>query len=90
MLLACLLIGIVSVGAGVAAFFSMIQDAPQIDDAKLADPLSTKFYDKDGKFIYEYGKRKKRTKVTYDQIPSVLEDAFIATEDADFFITIMA
>ncbi|WP_342047156.1 transglycosylase domain-containing protein [Bacillus sp. OTU530] len=83
-LLACLLIGIVSVGAGVAAFFSIIQDAPQIDDAKLADPLSTKFYDKDGKFIYEYGKEK-RTKVTYDQIPSVLEDAFIATEDADFY-----
>ncbi|WP_051317146.1 transglycosylase domain-containing protein [Ectobacillus panaciterrae] len=84
LLLACLLVGIISVGTGVAIFFSMIKDTPQIDESKLADPLSTKFYDKDGNFIYEYGKEK-RTKITYNQVPKVLEHALIATEDAHFY-----
>ncbi|WP_440603089.1 transglycosylase domain-containing protein [Bacillus sp. GB_SG_008] len=83
-LLVCLLIGISLVGAGVVIFFYMIKDAPEIEASKLVDPLSTKFYDKDGKFIYEYGKEK-RTKITYDQVPKVLEQAFIATEDSHFY-----
>src|SRR6184192_2184143 len=76
-LLACVLFGVVSVGVGAIAFASMIKDAPKIDSSKLVDPLSTKFYDKNGNFIYEYGKEK-RTKITYEQVPKVLEQAFIA------------
>ncbi len=83
-LLACLLMGIISIGAGISVFFYIIKDAPSIDASKLADPLSTKFYDKDGNFIYEYGKER-RTKITYNQVPKVLEQAFIATEDARFY-----
>lgn len=83
-LLACVLLGVVSVGVGAIAFASMIKDTPKIDSSKLVDPLSTKFYDKNGNFIYEYGKEK-RTKITYDQVPKVLEQAFIATEDAHFY-----
>ncbi|KKI91865.1 penicillin-binding protein [Bacillus sp. SA1-12] len=83
-LLACLLLAVVSAGVGAISFSSMVKDAPPIDDAKLVDPLSTKFYDKNGKFLYEYGKEK-RTKITYDQVPRVLEQAFIATEDSHFY-----
>ncbi|ENQ3077799.1 PBP1A family penicillin-binding protein [Bacillus cereus] len=83
-LITCLLIGIVTLVAGVSAFFVMVKDAPKLDKAKLVNPLSTKFYDKDGKFIYEYG-AEKRTNVTYDQIPKVVENAFIATEDSRFY-----
>ncbi|MEI4800822.1 PBP1A family penicillin-binding protein [Bacillus sp. FJAT-51639] len=83
-LIACLLIGIVTLVAGVSAFFVMVKDAPKLDKAKLVNPLSTKFYDKDGKFIYEYG-AEKRTNVTYDQIPKVVESAFLATEDSRFY-----
>ncbi|MDP7978406.1 transglycosylase domain-containing protein [Bacillus sp. WLY-B-L8] len=83
-LITCLLIGIVTLVAGVSAFFVMVKDAPKLDKAKLEVPLSTKFYDKDGKFLYEYG-AEKRTKVTYDQIPKVVENAFIATEDSRFY-----
>ncbi|WP_020059567.1 penicillin-binding protein 1A [Bacillus sp. 123MFChir2] len=83
-LIACLLIGIVTLVAGVSAFFVMVKDAPKLDKAKLEVPLSTKFYDKDGKFLYEYG-AEKRTKITYDQIPKVVENAFIATEDSRFY-----
>ncbi|WP_416826706.1 PBP1A family penicillin-binding protein [Ectobacillus polymachus] len=83
-LVACLLIGIVTLGAGVATFFAMIKDAPKIDESKLADPVSTKFYDKDGNLIHEYGSQK-RTPITYDQVPKVVEEAFLATEDSRFY-----
>ncbi|MCM3738153.1 PBP1A family penicillin-binding protein [Bacillus cytotoxicus] len=83
-LIACLLIGIVTLVAGVSAFFVMVKDAPKLDKAKLVNPLSTKIHDKDGKFIYEYG-AEKRTNVTYDQVPKVVENAFLATEDSRFY-----
>ncbi|MDQ6600868.1 PBP1A family penicillin-binding protein [Bacillus salipaludis] len=83
-LLTCLVIGVVSVGAGAATFAEMIKGVPSIDASKLADPLSTKFYDRNGNFLYEYGKEK-RTKIKYEQVPKVLEHAFIATEDAHFY-----
>lgn len=83
-LIVCLVLGIVSTGAGALTFASMIKDVPNLDASKLIDPLSTKFYDVNGNFIYEYGKEK-RTKITYDQIPKVLEQAFIATEDSRFY-----
>ncbi|MFX3622783.1 MAG: PBP1A family penicillin-binding protein [Ectobacillus sp.] len=83
-LIACLLIGIVTLGAGVATFFAMVKDAPKIDESKLTVPLSWKFYDKDGNFIHEYG-AEKRTPITYDQIPKVFEEALLATEDVRFY-----
>ncbi|MGG2066336.1 PBP1A family penicillin-binding protein [Bacillus sp. S14(2024)] len=83
-LITCLLVGIVTLVAGVSAFFIMVKDAPKLDKAKLEIPLSTKFYDKDGNFIYEYG-AEKRTKITYDQVPKVVENAFLATEDSRFY-----
>lgn len=83
-LIACLLTGIVVLGAGVSTFFAMVKDAPKIDESKLADPLSTKFYDRNNAFLHEYGSQK-RTKITYDQIPKVLENAFLATEDSRFY-----
>ena len=83
-LLSLLVLIIVSIGAGVVTFASMIRDVPPLDASKLVDPLSTKFYDRNGHFLYEYGKEK-RTKISYSQVPKVLEHAFIATEDAHFY-----
>ncbi|PDY96106.1 penicillin-binding protein [Bacillus thuringiensis] len=83
-LVSCLLLGIVGLVAGVATFFVMIKDAPKLEKAKLVNPLSSKIYDKDGKLIYEYGKEK-RTNIMYDQIPKLVENAFLATEDARFY-----
>lgn len=79
-----MVLGLVSSGTGALTFASMIKDVPSLDASKLIDPLSTKFYDKDGKFLYEYGKEK-RTKITYEQVPKNLENAFIATEDSHFY-----
>ncbi|QIW21899.1 penicillin-binding protein 1A [Bacillus thuringiensis] len=83
-LIGCLLLGIVGLIVGVSAFFVMVKDAPKLDKSKLVNPLSTKFLDKNGNFFYEYG-AEKRTHVTYDQIPKVVESAFLATEDSRFY-----
>ncbi|MEH7548008.1 MULTISPECIES: transglycosylase domain-containing protein [Bacillaceae] len=83
-IIACLVLGLVSTGAGAITFASMIKNVPKLDSSKLVDPLSTKFYDENGNFLYEYGKEK-RTKITYEQVPKVLEHAFIATEDSHFY-----
>ncbi|MED0827889.1 PBP1A family penicillin-binding protein [Bacillus pacificus] len=83
-LITCLLLGIVGLVGGVATFFVMIKDAPKLEKAKLVNPLSSKIYDKNGDLVYEYGKEK-RTNVTYDQIPKLVENAFLATEDSRFY-----
>ncbi|WP_228256692.1 transglycosylase domain-containing protein, partial [Malaciobacter molluscorum] len=62
----------------------MIKDAPKLEKAKLVNPLSSKIYDKNGDLVYEYGKEK-RTNVTYEQIPKLVENAFLATEDSRFY-----
>jgi len=82
--IACILLCVISVGIGAAEVANMMKDTPKLDSSKLVVPLSTKFYDKDGKFLYEYGKER-RTEITYSQLPKMLEHAFIATEDARFY-----
>ncbi|MDQ0971235.1 penicillin-binding protein 1A [Neobacillus niacini] len=84
LVIVCMVLGLVSTGAGAITFASMIKGTPTLDSSKLVDLLSTKFYDKDGNFLYEYGKEK-RTKITYNLVPKVLEHAFIATEDSHFY-----
>ena len=60
----------------------MIKDAPKLEKAKLVNPLSSKIYDKMA--IWYMNTERKRTNVTYDQIPKLVENAFLATEDARF------
>lgn len=61
----------------------MIKDAPKLEKAKLVNPLSSKIYDKTG--IWYMNMERKRTNVTYEQIPKLVENAFLATEDSRFY-----
>ncbi|WLR53056.1 PBP1A family penicillin-binding protein [Bacillus tianshenii] len=70
--------------AGGIFAFSMIQGAPKLDLNQLKDPLSSKVYDMNGDVIADLG-QEKRTKVSYQDIPQVVKDAFIATEDVRFY-----
>ena len=63
--------------------FVMIKDAPKLEKAKLVNPLSSKIYDKTG--IWYMNMERKRTNVTYEQIPKLVENAFLATEDSRFY-----
>ena len=62
----------------------MIKDAPKLEKAKLVNPLSSKIYDKNGDLVYEYGKEKGRM-LRMIEIPKLVENAFLATEDSRFY-----
>jgi penicillin-binding protein 1A len=83
-LIAFLCLIVVSVGVGAVTFAEMIKGTPKIDPSKLANPLPTKFYDKNGNLLYEYGEQM-RTDIKYSQLPKILENAYLATEDANFY-----
>ncbi|MBA2875073.1 PBP1A family penicillin-binding protein [Thermaerobacillus caldiproteolyticus] len=82
-LLLFMMIGMVS---GIATFAYFVKDAPPLDEAKIKDPLSSTIYDMNGHKIAELGAQgQKRTYVSYKDIPKVLEDAVLATEDVRFY-----
>lgn len=82
-LIASILILAMIIGVG-ALFTYYIATAPEIDAEKLSAPFSSKIYDKDGELIADLGSQQ-RTKISYGDLPPVLIDAVIATEDSRFF-----
>ncbi len=60
------------------------QADPKFETVKLNTAELTRLFDKDGNEIAKLGSEK-REKVTYDELPEVLVDAIIATEDSRFF-----
>ena len=85
-----LLIIILTLGiAGLIAFSMFVvyikgKADPKYDKKKLNTAEISRIYDKDGNEIAKLGSEK-REKVTYDELPEVLVDAIIATEDSRFF-----
>jgi len=71
--------------AGIVAFgVYIIVNAPEINTKELYASNSTTIYDSEGNEITKIGKNF-RDKVTYDELPEVLVDAIVATEDSRFF-----
>ncbi|MCC2116464.1 PBP1A family penicillin-binding protein [Bacillus halotolerans] len=79
-----LILFILGVVGGAVTFAVMVSDAPSLDENKLKTPYSSTIYDKNGKEVAEVG-AEKRTYVSIDEIPDVVKEAFIATEDARFY-----
>jgi penicillin-binding protein 1A len=77
-------LGIVGILSGVAVFAYMVKDAPKLDESALKDPIPSEIYDKDGKLVTEVG-TVNRDYVEYEEIPKLVEDAFLATEDVRFY-----
>lgn len=68
-----------------AAFLIYVTvNAPKFDTSQLDTKESTIIYDKDGKEIIKLGSEM-RDKVEYNELPQVLVDAIIATEDSRFY-----
>ena len=79
------LIAILVIGVGVGTLFTYyIVTAPSIDAEKLSDPFSSTLLDINGDPFADLG-AENRTKIEYDDLPDVLVDAVIATEDSRFF-----
>ncbi len=75
------IIGVLSVTAFLAY---IVVTAPEFNEADLVIRDQTVVYDIDGNIIAKLGTQK-RESITYDQLPQVLIDAIIATEDSRFF-----
>ncbi|MCM1370364.1 MAG: penicillin-binding protein [Clostridium sp.] len=76
---------IASIIAGII-FMSIIAKEAKgtFDPDKLLNKESTILYDKDGEIIAKLGAQK-REEVEYDDLPQILIDAIVATEDSRFF-----
>ncbi len=85
LLIIILILGILSLVAfgGFVVFIKSKSD-PKYNKTKLNTLEISRIYDKDGNEIAKLGSEK-REKVTYDELPEVLVDAIIATEDSRFF-----
>lgn len=84
-ILITVLVFIILVGVVVGLFFSLIvSEAPEFDPQNLFTQESSIVYSGSGKEIAKIG-TEKREKVTYDDLPQVLIDAIVATEDSAFF-----
>lgn len=76
-------IGILAILAVALFFWLIIKRAPEFDPEKLYYKESSIVYDSNGEIIAKLGVEK-REKVTFEELPEVLVDAIIATEDARF------
>ena len=78
-------LGIIAlVGFSVFVMYIKEQADPKYDTKKLNTLEMSRIYDRYGTEIAKLGSEK-REKVTYDELPEVLVDAILATEDSRFF-----
>jgi penicillin-binding protein 1A len=82
--LSIIITGLISVIAGGITVAMIIKDTPKLDEALLKDPVSSKILDKDGKVVDEVG-AVIRDYVVYEDIPKLVEEAVLATEDVRFY-----
>jgi len=62
-----------------------LPDIAQLKSASVAIPLQV--YSKDNKLIGEFGEKISRP-VTYDEIPPLMVQSFLAAEDSSFSLTV--
>lgn len=81
-----ILMGFLIAIAGFALLFTLfiIISSPDFDVNKLYKSSSSIIYDSEGNTLAELGVEK-RDNVTYDELPDVLVDAIVATEDSKYF-----
>ena len=79
-----LAIGIIGLVAFSAFLIYITVSAPKFDPKYLDKQELSIMYDKDGNIIQKLG-AEKREKVSYDELPQVLIDAIVSTEDSRFY-----
>jgi penicillin-binding protein 1A len=84
-LMAIFAIGIAGLVFGASLFAYYASSAPEIDEELLRDPISPTFYAADGETEIPYITAENREYVNYEDIPKVMEDAILATEDNRFY-----
>ena len=69
---------------GLGFCYYIVKSAPEYNIDKMFEKEPSRIFDSGGKLIATLG-AEQREKVTYDELPQVLVDAIIATEDSRFF-----
>ena len=82
-ILSMFIIGLLLFGAFL--IYITVSSASKFDPKNLNTKELSIIYDKDGNEIARLG-AEKREKVTYDELPQVLVDAIVSTEDSRFFV----
>lgn len=81
----CLTLGLALLLVGAGSILWIIKDAPKFDETLLKEPLSSELYAVDGKTLIAEVGTEKRDNISINQIPDVLKNAVLATEDARFY-----
>lgn len=79
-----LILGILGVLSVTAFLGYIVLTAPEFDNSAMSSKEQTIIYDINGEIIAKLG-TEKRENISYDEIPQVLIDAIVATEDSRFF-----
>ncbi|MED4204180.1 PBP1A family penicillin-binding protein [Neobacillus mesonae] len=82
--LSLVILGIVCIIAGVGTFAYLVKDTPPLDPKLLKDPIPSKILDKNEQLVTEVG-AVNREYASYKDIPKVVENAILATEDYRFY-----
>ena len=80
-LLSLFILGLVAIGVFIMV---IVKDAPEFKEENLYTKEDSILYDANGEVFARLGSEK-RIKVTYEELPQVLIDAIIATEDSRFY-----
>ncbi len=85
-LIIALCVGLALLGAVIGIAKAFVDTAPTLDLAALDAQDKTSFiYDSEGNLITDYKGTEDRIMVSIDEIPEMLQNAFIAVEDARFY-----
>lgn len=79
------LLALAGAGAGTGLFIYAARDLPDFDPALLSGAETTFIYDDQDQKVTGLHAGENRTQITLDQVPQDLINAFIATEDRDFY-----
>lgn len=79
-------LGVAGLGAVLGVANAYVDTTPVLDLAKIENLSESSFiYDSNGEYITTYSGLENRIYVPIDEIPDVIQQAFIATEDARFY-----
>ncbi|WP_172369370.1 PBP1A family penicillin-binding protein [Sporosarcina jiandibaonis] len=82
--LSLVILGFAILIGGTGLFLFYASSSPKLDEELLRDPVSSEFLDRHGEVFHTTGSEK-REYVNYDEIPKLMEDAILATEDVRFY-----
>lgn len=84
-ILAIFMIGLIGLVFGLGLFAYYASSAPEIDEELLRDPISPTILAADGKTEIPYMTAENREYIEYEDIPKIMEEAILATEDNRFY-----